>query len=313
VSLAGFAVPMVATGFWLLSVGSWERFIFVLTEYLPLHLEKTDWHEFVSPEEKRRHTIVMTLRVGGNYPLVPMAGLAPLLALIYRRSLSARQIILLVALCLLAAIYGLAPGLGGQFYIYYYFPFLFFSLLLIASSFSLVERTAWHWGIKSLWILSLTGFLAVYDERHFRARALFSQSEMVRVSQLEEALVKWVPEGGRVQPIDWTAGVVHAMLRQKVLPATPYLYDYHFHHHVGSRINSDLRSAFISALEDDPPEVFLELKEFSRVSGLNTSDRFPARDAFLAERYQLVEETGVFRVHVRNDLVGSVPSAKAGR
>jgi hypothetical protein len=111
-----------------------------------------------------------------------------------------------------------------------------------------------------------------------------------------------VPEGGRVQPIDWTSGAVHAMLRRKVLPATPYLYDYHFHHHVGTRINSDLRQAFMAALEQDPPEVFLELAEYPRVSGLNTSDRFPARDAFLQDRYSVVEQTGHYTVYLRRDL-----------
>ena len=34
---------------------------FVLTEYLPLHLEKTDWQEFVSPEMKDRIRLSMTL------------------------------------------------------------------------------------------------------------------------------------------------------------------------------------------------------------------------------------------------------------
>ena len=115
--------------------------------------------------------------------------------------------------------------------------------------------------------------------------------------------MRWVPEGGQVQPIDWTTGAVHAMLRQQVLPATPYLYDYHFHHHVGTLINDDLRQAFMTALDQDPPEAFLELAEYPRVSGLNTSERFPARDAFVQENYSVVEQTADYTVYLRRDLV----------
>ena len=300
-SLLGFAVPVLMVVLWLYSSGALPSFVFVLTEYLPLHLEKTDWQEFVSPEMKDRIRLSMTLRFGGFYHLVPVAALAPLLALILRRHLDSRQIILLAALCMLTMIYGLAPWLGGQFYIYYYFPFFFFALLLIAASVSLVERSGLSLLVKSVWVLCIGSFLFVYGSR-FYWDGLWGPNRLEQVARMEVALTEWVPEGGRVQPIDWTSGVVPAMLRQKVLPATPYLYDYHFHHHVGSSINEGLRNAFISALEAEPPEVIIEAREFPRVSGLNTSDRFPQRDAFLAERYRLVAEEEAFLVYLRNDL-----------
>ena len=76
----------------------------------------------------------------------------------------------------------------------------------------------------------------------------------------------------------------------------------HFHHHVGSRINEDLRVAFMADLEENPPEMFMEAKAFPKVSGLNTSDSFPARDAFLAQGYRVVENDDAFLVYLRNDL-----------
>lgn len=305
ISLVGFAVPMALVALWLVSSGAWGRFVFVLTDYLPLHLEKTDWQEFLAPDDKQRHNIAMTRRLGNNYPFVPLAGLAVLLGLWRWRSLTPRQGILLGTLCLLAGFYGLAPGLGGQFYIYYYFPFFFFALLLIAVFVSLVEGSLWRPGVKVSAVSGVMAALLVLGASYFSVDTVFRNDRLKTVSDLEQALVRWVPEGGRVQPIDWTSGAVHAMLRQDVLPATPYLYDYHFHHHVGSQINNDLRRTFMTALQNAPPEVFLELSEYPRVSGLNTSERFPARDAFLLERYRVVEQTADYTVYLRRDLPGS--------
>lgn len=302
ISLVGFAVPMALVAFWLVSAGAWDRFVFVLTDYLPLHLEKTEWQEFVTAEEKRRHTLAMMRRFGNNYPLVPLAGLALLLGAWRWRSLTSQQVILLSALCLLAGIYGVAPGLGGQFYVYYYFPFFFFSMLLIGVFVSLVESSAWRKGVKAAAVVGVAAALALFGARFFHPSLLFGDQQLKTVAELEQALVRWLPEEGRVQPIDWTSGAVHAMLRQDVLPSTPYLYDYHFHHHVGMRINSDLRQAFTTALEQDPPEVFLELSEYPRVTGLNTSERFPARDTFLREKYSVVEQTEHYTVYLRRDL-----------
>ena len=300
-SLLGFAIPILLVLAWLVSSGAYDRFIFVLTDYLPLHLEKTDWQEFLPSEQKRQIIIDTTLRFGGHYPLVPAAALTPLLALAAWRRLETRQIILVTALGLLAALYGLAPALGGQFYIYYYFPFFYFSLLLIASSASLVGKSGLPPFLGPVWILCLAGFLAVFGSRYY-SDSLFHPDRLDNVARMEAALERWLPDGGKVQPIDWTSGVVHAMLRQQVLPATPFLYDYHFHHHVGSRINEELRVAFMDDLEENPPEMFMAAKAFPKVSGLNTSDSFPARDAFLAQGYRVVENDDAFVVYLRNDL-----------
>ena len=85
---------------------------------------------------------------------MPVAALAPLLALILRRHLDSRQIILLAALCMLTMIYGLATWFGGIVApCSYYFPFFFFALLLIAASVSLVERSGLSLLVKSVWVL----------------------------------------------------------------------------------------------------------------------------------------------------------------
>lgn len=300
-SLLGFVLPILLTVIWLVAAGAYSEFIFVLTGYLPLHLEKTGWQEFLPAEERQWIKFTSFLRLGGYFPLVPIAALAPLLAFHHRSTLDSRTKITLISLCLLAVIYGLAPGIGGQFYVYYYFPFFFFSLLLIAASFSVVERAWRRPSAKAIWAFCMGSLLAAFGSQ-FYSPDLFNRDGLPTVARIEAALTRWVPEDGRVQPIDWTSGVVHAMLRQGILPATPYLYDYHFHHHVGSPTNEALRTAFMAKLEADPPEVFVEAKKFPRVFGLNTTDRFPRRDAFVAERYRLAADEETFRVFLRRDL-----------
>ena len=52
-----------------------------------------------------------------------------------------------------------------------------------------------------------------------RLRVYFEEESLLdNVTRMEAALERWLPDGGKVQPIDWTSGVVHAMLRQQVLP-----------------------------------------------------------------------------------------------
>ncbi len=302
-SLAGFAVPMLLVVFWLVSSGAWPSFVFVLTEYLPLHLEKTDWQEFVTPAEKQRISRGAALRFGGYYPLAIAAALAAALGVFWRHRLGLRERAILIALCLLTVFYGLSPWVGGQFYVYYYFPFFFFSLLLIAAGITLIDAGPLPKPLKTVSILGVGGFLVVFGSQFYEDR-LFRQTHSDQVVRMQEALTTWVPDGGRVQPIDWTSGVVHAMLREEILPATAYLYDYHFHHHVGGAINTGLRDSFIATLEADPPEVILQALEFPRVTGLNTSETFPARDAFVAEQYRQVAQEDGFIVYLRNDLAG---------
>lgn len=310
-ALAGAAVPLGLVWIWLVSVGAQHDFLFVLTDYLPLHLEKTDWQVFLPPGEKRQIVLASTIRFGGHFHLAPMVLLTAGMTLAFLRLLSVRQGTVLVVLCLLTVLYGLSPAAGGQFYIYYYIPYFFFGLLTLAASAGLVLHLPARQAVKMLWVAGLGVFLLLFGNRFYHDGLLRANS-LDQVVRMEQALRTWLPEGGRVQPIDWTSGVIHAMLRQKVLPATPYLYDYHFHHHVGSDINIRLRARFMVALRAASPELMMKARDFPRVSGLNTSVRFAQRDAFLAQHYRLVEEDPDFRVYLRRDLVGLSPVSAGG-
>src|SRR2546430_1427419 len=49
-----------------------------------------------------------------------------------------------------------------------------------------------------------------------------------RVERIVTAMRIYLRPGDTVQPIDWTDGVIHAMLRLEIPSATPFYYDYVF-------------------------------------------------------------------------------------
>ena len=91
------------------------------------------------------------------------------------------------------------------------------------------------------------------------------------------------------------------MLRMETQLATRFLYYYHFYHHADTSVTSWLRAAFIGDLETHPPDLIIEALRRPRVSGVNVAERFPALERFIAARYDLVEETEIYRGYLRKD------------
>lgn len=118
------------------------------------------------------------------------------------------------------------------------------------------------------------------------------------VAAMSGTLERYVPAGVPVQPLDWTSGAVHAMLRTQHPLGTRFLYDYHFYHHVQTPFIQSLRAEFVTELVSCRVPYVLEVRRAYKavVSGINTSDRFPALERALSERYDPVYETKMYRL-----------------
>jgi hypothetical protein len=115
---------------------------------------------------------------------------------------------------------------------------------------------------------------------------------------MEPALSTQVHQGETVQPIDWTGGALHALLRKKIPIATSFLYSYHFYHHVSHPVVQDLRRRFIEAMLSRSPDVviFVEPANRPQPRGEGTSEHFPELERVLEENYQIVYSEPEFRI-----------------
>src|SRR5207249_3741635 len=133
-------------------------------------------------------------------------------------------------------VYGIPPALAGHFMPYHYMPFVFFltmtiTLLIYASqtkgaSPSRVVVMGMAFMISSLAIISGNLQTTIFHQ---------NLAKNGRIGRMVTAMRTHLRPGDTVHPIDWTDGVIHAMLRLELPPATPFFYDYVFHHSVDTK------------------------------------------------------------------------------
>ncbi len=301
-SLLGFAAPLVATGLWLWTNDALPQFMALVQDYLPLHIQQTTYHVFLEPTDRMKYLGKEAARFGGFWVLVAGPALLTLLQWIKRAEVSRTQHIILGMLTVIAAAYSLIPILAGQFWNYHYFPFIFFAALC-ACACLLFSSAQFSTSIRTIAVLGAFGVPLIQTALLFDPQLVAKNNrDMKVIAKMETALDRWLPEGGRVQPIDWTKGAIHAMLRAQADLATPFFYDYHFHHHQGSETIAGLRARFLTDLSRAAPEVILVVPTRPMMKGLDVNNDWPALERYISENYRIVESAEDHVVHLRNDL-----------
>jgi hypothetical protein len=104
-----------------------------------------------------------------------------------------------------------------------------------------------------------------------------------------------------VQPLDWTGGVVHGMLLARARPATPYLYDFPFYHHVSHPYVFELRGRFLEALRVARPRYVIEIpgEEKPWLRGIDTSRDFNKLRRFLETNYAVIVTRNDYVIYER--------------
>lgn len=303
-SVAGFALPVLVTFWWLWSYGALDDFWSILTQYMPLYIEQTGSHEYVTPEMRRQYVLMFWVKFGGFSTLLPGALMLAFLTLRLRKQIKRAKQIRFYTFAALTGIYALVPILSGQFWTYHYFPFIFFAALSASALLSIVRAPFANQTTKLVCLALLAFTLAsnVFAVQHLEWQQKNEKSRIALAKDMETSLRKWVPEGGRVQPVDWTEGALHAMMRARIPIATRFFYEFHFAHHVSRDINATLRTEFMDSLNANPPEVILVAHSRASVSGLDVSYDFPEFDAFRDGQYKRVEQDKRYAVYLRRDL-----------
>ncbi len=298
-SLVGFALPLVMTGIWLWSNDALTPFLFLLNEYLPLHIQQTTYHVFLEPVDRFKYTLRQSILFGGFWVLVAAPVLLAVLQFTQAHKLMRSQHIVFAALILITGIYGVMPALAGQFWNYHYFPFIFFAVLC-ASSLLIFRRSDFPRWVRNLALAGALGIPVIQGGMHFDAKMVQKVERDAKiVADMAYSIRKWCPTGCTIQPIDWTKGAISAMLQTESPLATRFLYDYHFRHHVSRPEIQLIRADFMASLIESAPEMILEVPTRPRAKGFDVSYDWPELDRFISENYAIVETQDNHIIHIK--------------
>lgn len=123
-----------------------------------------------------------------------------------------------------------------------------------------------------------------------------------RVDEMAGWFEEQLQPGDTVQALDWTGGTLHAMLLTEAKPATRFIQDFHFYHHISTPLIQRYRDSFINELRDAPPRFMVAV--YTRkpwVSGIDTTRAFPDLRQLLDEQYALAHEGDGYYIFERTD------------
>lgn len=294
-SLAGFVVPLTACAVWLIASGAWPWFLELVTGYLPLYLQQNGDHVFLPPAEHRRYLIENGLLFGWYWRLLIVALFSTAIALGLNRQDGRRRVLIGLA-ALMMILYGLVPIMGGQFWNYHYLPFAFFLFMVLCFLLLPLRKL-----VEARWLSLVAAVLLVWSLHNnltYQNALQWGPNEAAggRIARIDKALSSIMKPGESVQPIDGTEGVIHAMLRLQIPPATPFLVDWIFYHDVDAPAVQRLRQRFIEALETRRPTYLVEATQRPKYTGERTAPDFPAYDRLVVEHYEVAHEEPDFRI-----------------
>ncbi len=296
--LVGFFGLITVTIGYLSFVGGLGPFIGIVTHYLPLYGAMDGSHLIAPPDLRRQKLLTNEMLADGRWWLflvaVFVAGL-----LISRKSEddhgTRRSLRLMLGWTCIFWIY---PALsGGQFWVYHWLPFNLSLLLLTMLCFQVAVQSGKLESIAvglvagcALWSISSDGYANLLLK--------IQPAKNGRVDEIAQFLRAKLKPGDTVQPLDWTGGAVHAMLRSNAAIATRFVYDFHFYHHVSNPYIRGLRATFLDEFDKSNPRFVVQYLGPDKPwpSGPDTTKSFPDLQRRLASRYWIVYEGDQFQI-----------------
>lgn len=297
----GFAVPALGVFLYLWTKGATTHFLDIAQNYWPLYASLTGGHKTVFGMSRVEHLILNYRTLGGFGVWMASAAVASYLSL-YDSELTdsqKRQVILLIMLTFCYSIY---PVFAGQFWGYHWLLFLYFVVQL--SSICLIARPKNTMTSKRLLPVIVLAFVvcAMLPLSFFKVvllRRELSPPKHGRVDEIVSYLIKAVQPGDTVQPLDWVGGAIHAMLMAQAKIATPFVYDFHFYHHISNDYIQRLREEFILDMDTLKPRHIIQVVAPNKpwVTGVDTTREFKELQSLLDNNYQIAFQGDGFVIH----------------
>lgn len=241
----------------------------------------------------------------GHHGLLFLPATAGAYAAYHHTHLSAEMKRFTLLLAVLAAVYSLYAIPGGKYWAYHWLIFLYFMLMLSALCFvnQRPERAPEDRRFAVLAAVIAILFSSVPPSYFFRqiAGEPISYPKAARVEELSDYMRTHLREGDSVQPLDVAGGCILAMLKAEARIATPYLYDFHFYHHVSSPYIQLIRTRFINDLHAARPRLIIDVPGKTRVTGPDTTYEFPELQMLLEDHYFSAHAGNGFIIYERRE------------
>lgn len=301
-ALAGAALPLLATFAWLWRSGALGPFVEMARGYWPLYTRLSGGLGTIQSPFFNLYSGYRVFGRLGPWLLPATAGLAWAWRASRGDAERRRRIALLAGLAVAFLAY---VGIQGKFFVYHWHPFLYFLVVLSSLALLPAAHDTRSRALAAVPPLVLFGFLALRlgppAQLVGRAESFAAAPKGGRVDDIAGFLAARLRPGDAVQPLDWTGGVAHAMLITGARPATPFLYDFPFYHHVSEPYVFELRGRFLEALRKAEPRFVVEVPGDDKpwVRGKDTTRDFNKLRRFLEERYQVVADRLGYVVYER--------------
>ncbi|NLI77723.1 MAG: hypothetical protein GX442_14975 [Candidatus Riflebacteria bacterium] len=299
-AVVGLLLPWALALVWLSREDALAPFWEMTRQYLPLHIDLSGDYRMLAGGERPGYLFWSYLDLGTRAVwLIPILsglwlGLTAPEAPPERRRTAAM-------LGLLALVYSFYPVLGGKFWSYHWLPFQFFAVALACTNLAPGRMTAGRAALLGLFILVM--LWDVGPSPAFREQLAGHPPpppKQGRVDAMAGFLRERLRPGDLVQPLDWTGGALHAMLLARAPIATPFLYDYHFYHHLGNPFVEELRARFLARLREARPAYILEVYlDKPWITGPGSTLEFPALRAWLREQYGIAQRGDGYVIYQR--------------
>jgi hypothetical protein len=300
---AGALGPIAITVAYMAINGSFGAFWEMTTGLLPLYNQMTGAHKILAEGVRTRYILENSLS-GINIALFTTA----LLGIAFDGSESAVKARVLLFTILIAA--G-SPALAGKFWDYHYLPFVFFAFCGTALCFSpacqgvprLASAAALLAAVYIVVGLCVPVAFAMPDLEPIRS----GQSRLRVSTAVASYLKEHSKPGDKAQPLDWTDGVLHGMLKARIPLATRFMADFQFYYNVNSDYVKRLRGEFMGELRQSKPRWIIATATAYKgwPGGASDGERFPELERFVQSNYAVV--TGG-----ENFLIFELDATKAG-
>ena len=265
--LLGLLIPFAACLIYLQSNNALSPFLDIVKNYWPLYNNMTGYYKTIEGLEKTLYLMSSYLNFG-DLTLWFIPCTAAFYITYYVTGFDAgkkRKILLLAGL---AFIYSIYPIFAGKFWPYHWLIMMYFLILL--GSLCLISGNGTKPQSKRLFPIILFLIIlipALRPSDNFMHNIIsYSSSEEnigfmenIMATEIADYMNKHLQDGDLAQPLDWTGGAIHAMLISKAKIATPFIYDFHFYHHLSNPYILNLRREFISHLRKSNPKYIIQI------------------------------------------------------
>jgi hypothetical protein len=288
---------LVAALAWL---GVLDEFLDIAGNYLPLYGGMSGRHQVFEPGGRAHYVSVHWRRFGlrGAWWIAGTIGAVTYAAGLPSGDPRRRRVALFGGLAAAFAVY---PVLAGKFWNYHWLPMVYWLVSCASLAIAGLADSRWRllrWaGVFAFALMLLRTFPPTEE---FGGTLAPRETTNATAEHLGDFLRARLRPGETVQPMDWTKGaVVHAMLLAGAQPATSFVYDFHFYHHVSDPYIRGLRARFLAELESSAPQFIIKSRFGPFPSGPDTNRAFPGFQRILREHYNKVAETLAYTVYER--------------